>query len=194
MIDAALAVLDAVGLDALTMRKIADQLGVRVGALYWHVHGKHEVLVALAGRILAETHLDQPATGTPAGWRDHLRDTAFRLRAAMLRHRDAARLIAGYAPLSPITLREAETYLRLAAEDGLALDTAAFGGDTLMGFVTGFVLQEQSSPPPADPAESAEILRELPRLAQWNAQKPIDKSEAFRMGVETVIAGIDVHR
>jgi TetR/AcrR family tetracycline transcriptional repressor len=194
VIEAALAVLDAEGLDALTVRKIANQVSVRVGALYWHVRNKHEVLVALAERILAEAHTDQPDVEWPRDWRDHLRRTADRMRAGMLRHRDAARLIAGYAPLSPLALRQAEIYLRLAADDGLPLDVAALGGDTLMGYVTGFVLQEQSHPPAADPGELSQMWRELPTLAQWNARKPADRSEAFQAGVETIIAGIEASR
>lgn len=194
VIEAALAVLDAEGLDALTVRKIANRVGVQVGALYWHVRNKHEVLVALAERILAEVHLDQPTVERTRDWRDHLRRTANLLRAVMLRHRDAARLIAGYAPLSPLTLRQAEIYLRLATEDGLPLDVAALGGDALMSYVTGFVLQEQSHPPAADAQELAHLWRELPTLAQWNARKPAGKSEAFHVGVETVIAGIEARR
>ena len=112
----------------------------------------------------------------------------------MLRHRDAARLVAGYAPLSPLALRQAETYLRLATDDGLPLDAAALGGDALMGYVTGFVLQEQSRPPAMEPEELAQQWRELPTIALWNARKPADKSGAFQAGVETLIAGIECRR
>ncbi|WP_433090023.1 TetR/AcrR family transcriptional regulator C-terminal domain-containing protein [Dactylosporangium sp. CA-052675] len=62
----------------------------------------------------------------------------------MLGHRDVARLIAGYARCCRHHCAWGETYLRLAAEGRLS-PQAAFGGDTLMAYVTGFVLQEQST-------------------------------------------------
>src|SRR5215208_2930307 len=54
VVGAALGLLDEVGLDGLTTRRLAERLGVRVGALYWHVSSKQELLAAVADRIMEE--------------------------------------------------------------------------------------------------------------------------------------------
>lgn len=182
VIDGALALLDEVGLDALTTRRLADRLGVRVGALYWHVKDKNELLSTLADRIVAEAYLDPPPAGDH--WTDQLATTAHRLRAALLRHRDGARIVAGYAPVSPGSLDAAERGLRVAHEAGVPLAVAALAGDTVMSYVTGYVLQEQSPPP-----ESPPTLAGHPLLTEWVRARP-NHDTAFATGLATILTGI----
>jgi TetR/AcrR family tetracycline transcriptional repressor len=182
VIDAALALLDEVGLDALTTRRLADRLGVRVGALYWHVKDKNELLTTLADRIVAQAHRAPPAAGDD--WADQLATTAHRLRAALLAHRDGARIVAGYAPVSPGSLDAAERGLRVAREAGVPLAVAALAGDTVMSYVTGYVLQEQSPEP-----ESPPTLAGRPLLAEWVRARP-DHDTAFATGLATILTGI----
>jgi len=183
-----MALLDERGLDELTTRRIAERLDVRVGTLYWHVKDKRALLTALADRILAEALPD----GTPPErpWREHLRDGAHRLRAALLRHRDGARVVAGYAPVSPFMLRMAESGLRLMREQGVPLATAAYAGDTLMSYVTGYVLQEQAEPT-GPPDGSA--LAGLPLLAEWATTRPAGGDAAFAAGVNFILDGVRTH-
>ena len=61
VVDVAIALLDADGLDALTMRKLATRLGVQAGALYWHFAGKQALLDAMADRFLEDFAADLPA-------------------------------------------------------------------------------------------------------------------------------------
>jgi TetR/AcrR family tetracycline transcriptional repressor len=182
VIDAALGLLDEVGLDALTTRRLADRLDVRVGALYWHVKDKGELLGTLADRIVAEAHEAPPPTGDH--WTDQLATTAHRLRAALLRHRDGARVVAGYAPVGPGSLDAAERGLRVARDAGVPLAVAALAGDTVMSYVTGYVLQEQS-PPSGSPPD----LGGFPLLAEWAGARP-DHDTAFATGLATILAGI----
>src|SRR5215216_2081141 len=63
VVGAALGLLDEVGLDGLTTRRLAERLGVRVGALYWHVSSKQELLAAIAGRIMEELSTRPVAEG-----------------------------------------------------------------------------------------------------------------------------------
>lgn len=201
VIDAAMALLDERGLDELTTRRLADRLGVRVGAIYWHVRDKHELLTELTDRILSQAM----PTDLPGGqdWPGQLTRLADRLRAAMLRHPDGARLVAAYAPSSPRSLPVTEAWLRSMLAAGLPLPTAAYAWDTLMSYVTGFVLQEQATPARAAPDtdtdadEPAATTQQpaasaFPTLAAWAATKPASKDEAFTAGVDFIITGIRV--
>src|ERR1700759_775016 len=92
VVDEAIALLDADGLDALTMRKLATRLGVQPGALYWHFAGKQALLDAMADRFL-----DGFTDGLPPGgsWEEQFAAAGWRLREVLLSHRDGARVMAG---------------------------------------------------------------------------------------------------
>ena len=90
IVGAALAILDDYGLADLTMRRVADSLGVRAGALYYHVPNKQSLLAAVADHILAE----RPAVSTPGDPGETLRLWGRGLRSVLLTHRDAAELVA----------------------------------------------------------------------------------------------------
>src|ERR1043165_1722223 len=90
VVQAALALLDDVGLDELTMRRLADRLGVKAASLYRHVRDKDELLVLLRDAIAAE--IPPPSGRGP--WREQLTEIARNVRRGLLAHRDAARVLA----------------------------------------------------------------------------------------------------
>src|SRR5258706_12423096 len=88
LVGAALQLINEDGLDALTMRALADRLHVKAASLYWHVRDRRELLELLADSILAVVR------GTPSGpWRSVARGTAFALAAGVAAQRDAARIL-----------------------------------------------------------------------------------------------------
>jgi TetR/AcrR family tetracycline transcriptional repressor len=187
IVDTAVVLLDEVGLDDLSTRLLADRLGVRVGALYWHVRDKHELLALVADRIVAEAI---PSTPPTARWDIQLADAATRLRAALLHHRDGARVVATYAGHGPASLQLAESGLRSMQSLGLDLRTAAFVGDTLVSYITGFVLQEQAQTA-STPTTNAELLADYPLLAEWTKQQNAATNEhAFAVGLVLITSGI----
>lgn len=136
IVTAALEILDAYGLGDLTMRRIAESLGVRVGALYHHVANKQTLLAALADAVLAD--LPRP-TGTPtevvAAW-------AGEFRRALLAHRDGAELVA-----SVLSMRLTDTspvaHLTSCLEGTDGLDDPRSVASTVVHLVLGHVLDEQ---------------------------------------------------
>jgi TetR/AcrR family tetracycline transcriptional repressor len=189
IVDAAVVLLDEVGLDALTTRLLADRLGVQVGALYWHVRNKRELLVLVADRIVAEAIPDS-ASSLHSGWQVQVVDAAQCLRAAMLHHRDGARLVAAYAADAPASLELAEAGLRAMQALGLDLQRAAFVGDTLVSYVTGFVLQEQTMST-STAEHTARRLDDFPNLAAWNRQQSVNtRDQAFAAGLALIVSGI----
>src|SRR5262245_65845908 len=84
IVRAALDLLDEVGLDELTMRRLAERLDVKAASLYRHVRDKEELLALLGDEISAEIPLPR-ATGT---WQGQLNEIAWNVRRGLMAHRD----------------------------------------------------------------------------------------------------------
>ncbi len=97
VIEAALALLDEVGLEAITTRKLAQKLGVESATLYWHFKNKASLLEEMASAVLAKHH-SLPVTEDIAEWANWLAENARSFRRALLAHRDGALLHAGTSP------------------------------------------------------------------------------------------------
>ncbi len=142
VIDAATAILDNFGMADLTMRRLARELAVSPGALYWHFANKQELLGAVADRIL------QPALEphAPPGWRDQIAEGCHRLRDALLSHTDGAELVsASFAAGQSAAMTEIVTRLAAAAADaGVAGSDAELAARTVVYYVLGFTADEQS--------------------------------------------------
>ena len=138
VVRAALALLDEVGIDELTMRRLAGRLGVKAASLYRHVRDKNELLVLLADEISGEIPLVSPS-GT---WRDQLTELAWNVRRGLAAHRDAARLLAITPPFGPRRLRHIEQVLRILREAGMSGRDAARAAYHCNNFVTEFAADE----------------------------------------------------
>src|SRR5262245_26572465 len=101
IVDAALAILDADGVDALTIRRLGQELGTGAASLYWHIAGKEELGELVYDRIMGEIELPDP---DPSIWQDQLKDLARQAYRVMLSHNDAVRLSIGRPPAGPHTV------------------------------------------------------------------------------------------
>jgi TetR/AcrR family tetracycline transcriptional repressor len=161
MIEAALRLLDEVGLDGLTVRRLAAELGVQSPSLYWHIRTKQELLDGMADAIIQAAGMGPPHDGE--SWQHWLTRRARAYRRSVLAHRDGARLVATAQWLSPATVRMFDQELTAMVDRGftpvLALRTIA----ALTRYVTGFVLQEQTErhEHEATPAQQLAALAEL---------------------------------
>ncbi|MFG1606654.1 TetR/AcrR family transcriptional regulator C-terminal domain-containing protein [Actinoplanes sp. NPDC049265] len=139
-VEVALELLDNVGLEALTMRRLADALDVQAGALYRYFATKEELLTAMAELMLAGCG-DLPADVGPA---DRPAALARRLRAALLAHRDGARVYAGTHSIGPHTLGFADAMVGALGDFGHGPDDAARAAYALIHFTVGHTLEEQA--------------------------------------------------
>ena len=194
VVGAALEILDEDCLDGLTTRRLAGRLGVRVGALYWHVESKQELLAAVADRIMEEFSAEPLAQGD---WEERISEEAHRLRRVLLSHCDGARVLVGAIGLGPNILMVAERFIGILREAGFSLEVAAYGWDTIASFVTGFVLQEQSAPfgpgsIPEEPERLAEIVdpERFPNLAEWLSLGPHEPDGYFDAKLGLIIGGL----
>jgi TetR/AcrR family tetracycline transcriptional repressor len=151
----ALRLLDENGLDALTMRRLADAVDAQAGALYRYFATKQDLLTAMAEQML-------DGCGTVTGgqdWAETVTELAHRLRAALLAHRDGARVYAGTRSMGPNTLGFAETAAAALIDAGFTPDDAARAMFAIVHFTVGHTLEEQAA---ADsPADFARLRSAL---------------------------------
>jgi len=138
--------LDEGGLDRVTLRKLAQRLGVQAPTLYWHIHNKAELVNALAEAILAGLHTQLKPPDASEPWRQWLIGVAQHLRRAMLAHPDGARVISA-AHMSPTMAMVSELAMSTLVDRGLPLRQARLTVLVVQRFTVGLVLEEQSPPP-----------------------------------------------
>ena len=136
----ALRLLDEVGLDGLTLRKLAAELGVQAPALYWHFTNKQELLDHMAQAIAEEARGALLESGP---WEERLMSYARGSRRALLSHRDGARVVAGNRPVEALFPTIEHTLADLV-EAGFTPGEAMRSLVTVGTFVGGFVTEEQA--------------------------------------------------
>ncbi|RSM72211.1 TetR family transcriptional regulator [Actinoplanes sp. ATCC 53533] len=138
----ALEVLDDSGAAAVSMRAIAERLGVRMNTVLWHAKSKARLLELMADAIVGGASLD----GLPEHWRERATELARRYRAALLAHRDGAVVVAGTYAAEPATLDFAEALVATLLDGGLPAREAAWTCWSLVYFVVGLTQEEQALP------------------------------------------------
>lgn len=138
---AALDVVDERGSDGLTMRALAERLGVKAASLYNHVAGKDELLDALAELVNAEIDLSPLAPGDGRGWRDGLLAYARGYRAAFIRHPNTIALLARRRVGAERQLLGYDTLLAALGRAGLSPADAAEAAAALDYLVLGSALE-----------------------------------------------------
>lgn len=192
---AALDLLDEVGLDNLTMRRLATALGVQNGATYWHFPSKQALLEAMADALLAGVTDDldphQP-------WPERITVLCHQLRRALLARRDGARLFSGsFFPL-PNALAYGDALVGLLRSAGLSGRDAVWTADTLTYYVVGHATEEQlAAALPDGGAQARERLAAAvhgdrhPNLAGMLADMAAPHPAAhFEHGLALIVAGV----
>ncbi|MDO8209459.1 TetR/AcrR family transcriptional regulator [Conexibacter sp. CPCC 206217] len=139
IIETALAILDAEGLDGISMRRIAERLETGPASLYQHIADKEELLEQLLDRVLGEVELPAP---DPDDWQTPLKQMLRELRSVLAAHRDLAYVTLGRVPTGPNGLRGAETLLAIMRAGGVPSPIAAYAVDSLALFVGSVVYEE----------------------------------------------------
>lgn len=138
----ALYLLDQVGMEGLTMRRLAQELGIKAASLYWHFTNKQALMDGIADALLdGVAHDVQPCTSTT--WFDAVSATAHEIRRALLMRRDGAHVYAGTYVTTDNTFRVAEALIGPLCEAGASTRLASWGAFSILYYVTGFVMEEQ---------------------------------------------------
>jgi TetR/AcrR family transcriptional regulator, tetracycline repressor protein len=180
VVDAATALLDNYGIADLTMRRLARELNVSPGALYWHFANKQELLGAVADRTL------QPVGEVSGGWRDRVVGICSALRNALLSHTDGAELVSvSFAAGQSEVMSQMLARLSAAAADaGVESSHAELAARTVLYYVLGFTADEQSRLQ-WDAAGAA--------LPEGQSVLTEDPSARFAFGLRLLVDGIAAH-
>src|SRR5262245_56092866 len=159
IVETALSILDAEGLDGLSMRRIAEELDTGAASLYWHVGSKDGLLDLLFDRVIGEQQVPSP---DPERWQEQLKEVARAQRATILRHRDIVAVSLGRIPMGPHAVRYSEKVLAILRAGGVPDWLSVAGQHLLIAVVNGFTLDEvsdgprpASSPPTASPPRAS---------------------------------------
>lgn len=139
ILDAALEVLDREGMDGLSMRKVAEELGTGAASLYWHVKNKEELLQLLFERATQEMTLPEP---DPSRWQEQVKEMAREARRNLEKHRDLARISLGRIPAGPSVAILLEWMFRLLQPVGIPDQVIAYAGDVAALYVGAYAFEE----------------------------------------------------
>jgi len=163
IVTAAIGLLDREGLGALSMRRLAEELGTGAASLYWHVGSKDGLLDLVLDQVIGELKIPDP---DPEHWREQLKQVARDQRAGSLRHPWVVRVSIGRIPMGPNALRFSERVLAILRAGGLPPHLAVQGYLLLIATINGFTIDETGvddgpaaadSPLPIDPADLQQV-------------------------------------
>ncbi len=183
VVAAALQVLEAAGGEALTMRRVADQIGVSASSLYGYVANKEELVQLVLDQIFQDVVV--PATGS---WRDTLKEFARALLGMYRSHPGVAALTLGRVAVTPSMLAMGERILAELRSAGLPDQVAAFAGD-LGGLYVGAIAYEQDVAPQTGQDEDF-----LAQFTAWMRSLPADRFPHTLAMAETLTAGTPADR
>ena len=174
IVAAAIRLLDAEGLDALSMRSIADELGTGAASLYWHVGSKDGLLDLVFDEIIGEGMRGIPDP-VPGRWQEQLKDVARAQRAVTIRHPYVVRISIGRIPMGPNALRYSERVLAILRAGGLPPDLAVKGSHLLIATVNGFTVDETGVSDSDGPPATAETEQAAAMARDYLAGLPAEQ-------------------
>ena len=154
---AAVALADEAGIESLSMRKLAEDLGVVPMALYKHVANKEELLDGMIDVVVGE--IDPPVAG--AEWKSAVRQRILSARRALLRHPWASRVIESKKNPTPIVMEYMDSMIGLFRAGGFSVNLTHHVMHTIGSRVLGFTQELFNDSRTVDPEMPAIMLREL---------------------------------
>jgi AcrR family transcriptional regulator len=203
VLQAAIRVADRGGVEAITMRRVAQELGVEAMSLYHHVANKEAILDGVVDLVFAA--IERPPAQFD-DWRDAMRARAYSARAVLSEHRWALGLMDSRRDPGPATLRHHDAVLGVLSTAGFALPMAAHAISIIDSYIGGFVLQEANLP--FTTAEDLEdvaggILEHLPQdelphltamIVHHALQPDHDHTREFGYGLDLILDALDERR
>jgi AcrR family transcriptional regulator len=192
---------DRGGVEALSMRKLGQELGVDAMALYRHVRNKDDLLDGLVEAILGQ--IEQPARGDD--WKATVRSQAMNARSVMLRHPWARRVLEDRGTGGPAAMAHIEFVLSTLRDCGFSLDVAHHALHVLGSRIFGFaqdLFEEGPEPSPEAAAAAAQaamlLAGRFPRIAEMAGAVShegvlgrCDDDVEFAFGLDLVLDGLE---
>lgn len=204
VLEAAIRLADGRGIEALTMRRLAQELGVEAMSVYHHVANKDDILDGIVQRVLEECEL--PAPGDE--WKAAIRRTAISTHEVLVRHPWAANLVLGGAGTGAARLRYMDGILGALRRAGFSAEMTDHAYHAIDSHIMGFTLwqvgmnlgSEEELKTMAAQFLSQLAVEEFPHLAEHIGQhlKPRDADDVgeFEFGLGLILDGLErlLHR
>jgi AcrR family transcriptional regulator len=201
VLQTAVAFADRHGLESLSMRKLADELGAGAMSLYHYVPNKEQLLDGMIDIVFGE--IEPPSLELP--WRTAMRRRAVSTRAALNRHRWAVGLMEGRSNPGLAGIRIREAILGCLREAGFSIEMTIQAYSVQDAYIYGFALQERSLPfesaeestevAEATTRDVADLAEHFPYLAEvvagHVAKVGYDFTAAFEYGLDLILDGLE---
>jgi AcrR family transcriptional regulator len=201
------------GMESLTMRKLADELGAGAMSLYYYVPNKEELLDGMVDIVFSEIELPS----TDGDWKSAMRRRAISTREVLNRHRWAVGLMESRATPGPASLRLHDAVLGCLREGGFSIEMTIQAYSVQDAYIYGFALQEKSLPfenaeegaavaeeqvrqfaELAEERQTAALAEEFPYLAEvvagHVAKVGYDFTAAFEYGLDLILDALEKRR
>jgi AcrR family transcriptional regulator len=199
VIAAAVELADHIGLEQLTIRRLAEQLGVKPMSIYHHVSGKEAIVDGMVDAVFAELSLPS----SDSGWRAAVHARCVALRDVLARHPWAIPLMESRPTPGAATLRHHDAMIGCFLRAGFSLELTAHAYAVLDSYVYGFALQQAQLPfnGTAEIGTLAETILgafpsgEYPHLFRFTADHVLrpgyDFGSSFEVGLDLLLDGIE---
>ena len=184
---ATLAVIDRDGLDALTMRSVAKELGMATMSLYRYVTDKDELEVLVVDHVLSGVDLAVP----PGDWRDRITEMLSRIREAVVTHPATVPLLLRHRHAVPASLTQIEAMLAILTDAGFTGQRRAIAQRTIVAYFFGMLQNEHYGPLAGAGTAAMAAQERFPLLAETAAVAGKIAGDAeFHTGLEIVLRGL----
>jgi len=196
---AAVSLADTGGVESLSMRKLAQELGVEAMSLYRHVRNKRDMVDGMVDLVFGEIGLPPPELG----WNSAMRQRANAAREVLARHPWAISLMESRSTPGPATLQHHDAVLGALREAGFSIALAAHAYSLLDSYIYGFAL-EQASLPFQTAEEAVEVADNIRRQFPVNAYPHLmemaiehvlrpgyDYADEFEFGLDLILDGLE---
>jgi TetR/AcrR family tetracycline transcriptional repressor len=167
IVAAALRVIETDGGQALTMRRVAEEIGVSASSIYGYVASKDELVQLVLDQIIAEVKVPSPG----GDWQEAVKDVGRSMLAVFRGHPGVAGLTLGRVPWGPSMLGLTEFVLGQLRSAGIPDQVAAYFGD-LAGLYVGGIAYEEETQRTGDPAAAQ---AEMAQVVGWLQALPVDR-------------------
>jgi AcrR family transcriptional regulator len=205
---AAVALADEGGIEALTMRRLADELDVEAMSLYYHVANKDAILDGVVEVVIDEINRAVDAVDGPSAaddWTGAMRARILAARQVLLRHKWMPGIIGRHTPMNPPVLRYFDSLVGLFREGGFSYDIAHHALHALGSRAIGFSQELFEPDEPGDDAANEALFEEMapqiPHLVGMTMEVSHDDPDStlgwcddqfeFEFGLDLILQGLD---
>jgi len=184
---ATLAVIDRDGLEALTMRAVAKELGMATMSLYRYVTDKDELEVLVVDHVLSGVNLAVP----PGEWRDRITELLSRVRKAVTAHPATVPLLLRHRHSVPTSLVQIEAMLAILADAGFTGEDRVIAQRTIIAYLFGMLQNEHYGPLKGAGTAAMAAQEQFPLLAETaGVARRVAGDLEFYKGLEIVLRGL----